>query len=79
MATLTTALNTSFTPAVGDFIAQASGGMVYLQRRNTSGSAWVNIQPNIDALGAVVVNNPIAGADYQFVSATTAAVVSADQ
>ena len=79
MANLTTALNTSFTPAAGDFIAQASGGLVWLQRRNTSSSVWVNIQPNVDALGAATVSNPVAGADYQFVSQYPNAIVSADQ
>lgn len=79
MATLTTALNTSFTPAAGDFIAQVTGAPVSLLRRNTSGAAWAFVAELKNQ--AVIVGNPIAGADYKFVPADGAATaaVQADQ
>jgi len=79
MATLTTELATAFTPAVGDFIVQTTGAGVRLERRNTSGAAWALvgfIEPN----ECKVVSNPIAAADYRFVSVGGGTpVVQADQ
>lgn len=78
MATLTTALATAFTPAVGDFNVQVTGASVRLERRNTSGAAWALvgvIEPN----ECKVVSNPIAAADYRFVSVGGSPVVQADQ
>lgn len=78
MATLTTALNTAFTPAAGDFIAQATDARAVLQRKNTAGAAWADVGV-ID--GSVIVSNPIAGAQYQFKAllANTTPTVQADQ
>lgn len=78
MATLTTALNTSFEPAVGQFVAQCSNGQVSLERRGTSGAAWVSvgfITPN----SAPVIDNPVAGCQYRFVAVSGSPVVQADQ
>ena len=77
MATLSTALNTDFTPAVGDFIAQSWGGTATLTRKNSSGAAAVNCGV---INGAVIVSNPIAGAVYQFTTEAPGKVtVQADQ
>lgn len=73
-------LNTVFTPAAGPFIAQATGlGPVFLQRRNVTAAPWAQVA-QISGLG-VVVQNPIAAAEYRFVSeaAPTSVVVRADQ
>ena len=43
MATLTTALATSFTPAAGDFIVQCSAGVASLQRRASAGAGWTHV------------------------------------
>ena len=77
MATLTAALNTEFTPAVGDFNAQASGGIAVLQRKQTAGAAFSEAGRLHNA--AVVVSNPVAGAVFRFVGATAGVVVQADQ
>ncbi len=79
MATLTTALNTAFTPAVGDFIVQCSSGVAALERRNTAGAAWVSVGI-VTGNDAPIVSNPVAGASYRFVQVgATTAVVQADQ
>lgn len=64
MATLTTSVNTVFTPAAGDFIVQIPSIDVTLERRNTAGAAWLPIGPKMS--GALIVSNPVAGADYRF-------------
>lgn len=77
MATLTTTLGASFTPAVGDFIVQATGGAATLMRQNTSGAAFAAVGT---FTGAQVVSNPIANAVYQIVSdAPGKVLVQADQ
>lgn len=76
MATLTTALDTDFTPAVGDFNVQATGGVATLRRKNSSGAAFA---PVGKVEGAGIVNNPIAGAVYQFTTFSGTPVVQADQ
>lgn len=78
MATIASALNTPFTPAVGSFIVQASAGRAMLQRRGTSGAAWTNVG-EIGADVSPVVENPVAGAQYQFIAASGTPVVQADQ
>ena len=75
MATLTAALDTDFTPAAGDFIAQATGGTANLLRKNSSGAQFAPVGP---INGAVTVDNPVAGAVYKF-SAPTGVTVQADQ
>lgn len=79
MAILSSALNSAFTPAVGEFIVQCSAGVAGLERRNDSGAPWVNVG-QITGNDAPIVSNPVAGAQYRFVQvgATTAAV-RADQ
>jgi hypothetical protein len=78
MATICSALNTAFTPVTGSFNVQVSGGNVQLERRNTSGAAWAVVGP-ISAGLAVVVDTPVAGADYRFVGMTGSPTVQADQ
>lgn len=78
MATIASAVNTAFTPGVGDFIVQCSAGGVSLERRNTAGAQWVSvgvITPN----EAPIVSNPVAGAQYQFKTIVGTPVVQADQ
>lgn len=65
MPTIASAPNTPFTPVVGSFIAQSTGGPANLERRNTAGAPFC-ILLRIDSDRAVVVSNPVAGADYQF-------------
>lgn len=77
MATLTTALETEFTPAAGDFIVQATGRPVALMRKNTSGAAFAQVTA-IDNQ-ALIVSNPIAGAVYKFVPSGMPVAVQADQ
>lgn len=77
MATLTSALDTEFTPAAGDFIAQVTNGYASLARKNSSGAAFASVGAPIT--GAVNVDNPIAGAVYKFVSYQGAPAVQADQ
>ena len=77
MTTLVSALDTEFTPAVGDFNVQVTGGMATLLRKNTSGSAFAQVQSVIS--GAAVCSNPIAGAVYKFSSLSSATVVQAEQ
>lgn len=78
MATLTTALDTAFTPAAGDFVVQATGGNANLFRRNTSGAAWVLVGTLNDNIAAIIAN-PVAGVQYQFTSVNGTPVVQADQ
>ena len=75
MATLTAALDTEFTPAVGEFIAQATGGSANLLRKNSIGAQFA---PAGQINGAVTVGNPVAGAVYKF-SAPAGVTVQADQ
>jgi hypothetical protein len=75
MPTLTSAIDTDFTPVVGDFIAQASGGTANLLRKNTGPAPFTLVGT---FQGAVVVSNPVAGAVYRF-SAPAGVTVQADQ
>lgn len=79
MATLVSALGTDFTPAVGVFIAQATGGIAVLERKNSSGAAFAECGRIHNA--AVEVQNSISGAVYRFrqVSEGGTVVVQADQ
>lgn len=77
MATLVNALNAEFTPAVGTFIAQVTGGTADLMRKDTSGAAFAKVGQITNQ--AVNVTNPVAGAVYKFVSAAENPVVQADQ
>ena len=76
MATLVSALQTEFTPAAGDFIAQSTGGIASLLRKNSSGAGFAAVG-QID--GAMIVSNPVAGAVYKFDTRSGTPVVQADQ
>lgn len=78
MATLTTAFDTAFTPAVGSFNVQCSRGIAQLERRNTSGADWVPVGLLKQGESAII-DNPIAAADYRFVGMAGTPVVRADQ
>lgn len=81
MATLTSTLGASFTPAVGDFHVQVTGGQCQLVRRNSSGAAWALAQSLPP--GTYVVTNSIAGTDYMVTSAApvggTQPIIQVDQ
>lgn len=77
MATLASALDTEFTPAVGDFIAQATGGNASLVRKNSAGAEFALVTSTLN--GAVVVSNPVAGAVYKFTAPSGTPLVQADQ
>ena len=77
MASLVAALNTEFTPAVGDFIVSVTGSHATLMRKNSSSTAFAVVETGIT--GAKVCSNPIAGAVYKFTSNGGTATVQADQ
>lgn len=83
MPTLTTALNTTFTPTKTAFAVQVSGGTCYLERRQTTGAAWVPIQaPNGKAVmttGGYDITNVVVGSQYRFVPVSGNPVVQADE
>lgn len=78
MALIASAVATAFTPAAGDFIVQVTGGVAGLQRRADTAAEWTEVgilTPN----DAPIVANPVAGAEYQFVTVSGTPVVRADQ
>ncbi len=77
MASLVSALDTEFTPAVGDFNVQVSSGVATLLRKNSAGVAFAVVQSVV--AGAFVCSNPIAGAVYKFSAPSSSTVVQADQ
>ena len=77
MTTLVSALDTEFTPAVGDFNVQVSSGVATLLRKNSAGVAFAVVQSVV--AGAFVCSNPIAGAVYKFSAPSSSTVVQADQ
>lgn len=77
MAALTTANDTEFTPAVGDFVVQSTGGAATILRKQVSGAAFASIG-RIAAGQGFIVSNPVAGAVYKF-AADSGATVRADQ
>jgi hypothetical protein len=77
MASLVSALDTEFTPAVGDFNVQVSTGVATLLRKNSSGVAFAVVQSVVS--GAFVFSNPIAGAVYKFTAPSSSTIVQADQ
>ncbi len=78
MTTLTTALNTAFTPATGVFTVQSSGGAARLDRSITAANAWTPVG-NVAAGQVFVVENPVVGMDYMFVPLNGDPTVRADQ
>lgn len=81
MATICSAVNTPFTPAATPFYVQVTGGAAYLQSRGNGSAAWANITPPLSnpAPQAGIIQNPVAGVDYQFVTVTGTPVVLATQ
>ena len=77
MASLVSALDTEFTPAVGDFNVQVSSGVATVLRKNSAGVAFAVVQSVV--AGAFVCSNPIAGAVYKFSAPSSSTVVQADQ
>lgn len=77
MATIASALATEFTPAAGDFVAQASGGAAQLQRKQSAGAEFVTV--GLLHNEGAIVSNPVAGAVYKFVAVIGTPVVQADQ
>jgi hypothetical protein len=78
MPQIASAVNTAFTPAVGDFIVQCTGGVVGLQRRGAAAAEWTDVG-TITSNDSPIVSNPVAGADYRFVPIVGTPVVRADQ
>jgi hypothetical protein len=78
MATIATALNTPFTPVVGDFIVQVTGGAVHLMRANAAG-ATPTLCGTVGQGAAMIVANPVAGAIYTALPAGGTPVFQADQ
>lgn len=81
MALLTDELDTPFTPAVGVFIVEVTGGEAALMRRNAADAPWAlcaGLRNPIN--GAHDVNCAVAGAEFMFTAGSTADVaVRADQ
>lgn len=77
MATLTSALNTEFTPSVGDFNVQVTGGIAVLERKNSSGAQFAEVGKLENQ--AMICENPIAGAVYRFRQLSGTCAVQADQ
>lgn len=78
MATIASALNTPFTPAIGDFLVQVTGGSVQLLRANVSGAAPV-LAGIVQQGEAVIVSNPVSGAVYTAVRNGGTPTFQADQ
>lgn len=78
MATISSALDTPFTPAAGDFIVQCSAGVAALERSNDADAPFVYVG-TITGNDAPIVSNPVAGARYQFVAISGTPTVQADQ
>ena len=77
MATLTTALDTIFNPAIGTVYIQVNGGKAVLERRNTSGAVFA---PVGIVSGAMDFDHRVAGAAYKFTTPSNGSVtVQADQ
>jgi hypothetical protein len=79
MTTLVSAVETVFTPTATTFIAQATNGQAYLERRNTPGSAWAQLRGAPIQDEAVIVDNPVIGASYRFRSVMGSPVVQAEE
>ena len=77
MATLVSTLNTEFTPAVGVFVVQVTGGSASLMKKNTPGAAF-SLAGNIDNENKDVENS-VAGAVFKFDRISGTPVVQADQ
>jgi predicted benzoate:H+ symporter BenE len=80
MAILTTTLASIFTPNVGDFRIQCTGGGAALQSRPAADADWAN-EAVLSAGETKLVFNAIAGTSYRFVIGSPADPVSvrADQ
>lgn len=82
MATLVSAVDTPFTTAATPFYVQVTGGQAVLQSRGNGAAACAGIAvigsagPNNQAW---IIQNPVAGVDYQFVTVAGTPVVLATQ
>jgi len=79
MASLTTALETEFTPAAGDFIVQCTKAPATLLRKNVTGLADFASVGTLMPGDALICSNPVAGAIYKFTALSGTPRVSADQ
>lgn len=77
MTTLVSALDTEFTPAVGDFNVNVPHGVATLLRKDDAGAEFAVVQSVV--AGAFVCSNPIAGAVYKFSAPSSSTVVRANQ
>lgn len=79
MTALTTALDTEFTPAAGDFIVQVTGGSpANLLRKNAAGAEYA-VLGVLESGAARIVSNPVSGAVYKFTAVSGTPSVRADQ
>lgn len=83
MALLTAEFDTPFTPAVGVFIVQVTGGEALLQRQNATGQPWALCAAVRNPIsGAYDVNCAVAGSNFRFAAGsdgTAGVAVRADQ
>lgn len=82
MATIASAVNTPFTPAATPFYVQVTGGVAVLQSRGNGAAAWSAgkpVGPASENGGSMIVQNPVAAVDYQFVAVSGTPVVLATQ
>lgn len=78
MTTICNAVNTTFTPATGQFNVQCTRGSARLDRRQTAGADWA-VAGYVNNGQAMVVDNLVASTDYRFVTMDGTPVVQADQ
>lgn len=77
MATLVSALDTVFTPAVGSFTVQVAGKAL-LQRRNTSGDPWITVSPPV--IGPKIFQSVSTGTQFKLTTTDgTTPAVKVDQ
>lgn len=81
MAVIASAVNTPFTPAATPFYVQVTGGTAILQARGSASEAWTAILQSIGApgVGAAILQNPVTGVQYQFITVSGTPVVRAIQ
>lgn len=78
MSTIASAVNTPFTPAIGSFVVQCTGGEARLDRRQTAGAAWTTVV-TVGLANSFIIDNPVADVQYQFFPLNGTPVVQADQ
>lgn len=78
MTQICSAVDTEFTPSATPFIVQVTGGTAALYRKNASGAAYAQVAI-IGGNESPIVDNPVSGAVYKFVTVSGTPTVSADQ